>query len=464
MYEFKLPDLGEGIHEGEILQWYVKPGQIINEDDPLVEIETDKAAVTIPSPKGGKVLAVNGGVGDVIAVGKVLVQIDDGSTAAPDASKPVQAPPASSSPPERAASPAATAIAPASPPEVASTATAPQATTVPERRGPIPAAPATRRLARELNVDLRLVPPSGPGGRVTIEDVQRTAQGVGSVEPPSRSPAASILPATDEAEAEVAPVVAAIPGGATIPYLEIEVLPDFSQWGPVETEPVRSIRRKVARRMVTSMTLVPHVVHVDEADVTELDALRKAQKSRLADQPGGKLSLLPFIVRAVTRCLKEFPMFNASLDPHRELLVYKKYYNIGFAADTPRGLIVPVVKGADALSVLQISATISQLAQEARDGSLAVEHLRGGTFTITNVGAIGGTGMVATINYPEVAILGLPRAQPKPVVRNGQIVVRTMLPLTLCFDHRVCDGADAARFVNRLVHLLEDPQRLLLEA
>ncbi|MCP4592302.1 MAG: 2-oxo acid dehydrogenase subunit E2 [bacterium] len=315
------------------------------------------------------------------------------------------------------------------------------------------AAPATRRLARELNVDICMVPPTGPAGRVTHEDVQRFAEhGSSSDEPESAK--------EHERRAEAALASSA---ADAIPFLDIEPLPDFAQWGPVEKEPLRSIRRKVARKMVTSMILVPHVAHMDDADVTLLEEFRHKERERRSGQPGGRLTLLPFVIKAVTAGLRAAPAFNASLDPHLEEIVYKKYYNVGIAVDTGHGLVVPVIRETDRKSILQISTDIEQVAGKAREGGLAVADLRGGTFTITNVGPLGGTALIPTINYPEVAILGMGRVQDKPVVVDGEIVIRKILPLTLAFDHRIADGADAARFVTEMVRQLSDPNLLLLE-
>ncbi|MBE0565976.1 MAG: 2-oxo acid dehydrogenase subunit E2, partial [Krumholzibacteria bacterium] len=250
---------------------------------------------------------------------------------------------------------------------------------------------------------------------------------------------------------------------ATIPFLELEPLPDFSTEGPVEVEVLRSIRRKVARKMVTSMALVPHVAHMDEADVTDLDEFRRRERDRRKDGAGGNLTLLAFVMKAVTAGLRAAPAFNASLDPFREEIIYKRYYNIGFAADTGRGLIVPVVRGTDRKSIVQLADDIFDLATKARDGTLGAEHMRHGTFTITNIGPLGGTALMPTINYPEVAILAMGKVQEKPVVRDGRIVIRKMLPLTFAFDHRIADGADAARFVAELARQLSDPHLLLLE-
>jgi len=441
VYEFKLPDLGEGIHEGEILKWYVSQGEEVKEDESLVDVETDKAAVTIPSPKGGKVVVRNGAVGDTVYVGNVIAVIETNgeSTATADAEATAEA---------DAPAPAAPA---AEAPVAPDASTAPSAPATPTR-GPIPAAPATRRLARELGVDIGLVPPTGPGGRVTPEDVKHFAEGGA----PGAEPA--VLPAA-------APVTEyAAHAASAIPFLDIEPLPDFAQWGPVDKEPLRSIRRKVAHKMVTSMTLVPHVAHMDEADVTLLDDFRRREKKRRAGQAGGSLTMLAFVVKAVTAGLRAAPSFNASLDPFREEIVYKKYYNCGITVDTGKGLIVPVIKNTDRKSIIEIAADIEAVASRAREGKLDVSDLRGGTFTITNVGPLGGTALIPTINYPEVAILGMGRIQQKPVVVDGEIKIRNILPLTLAFDHRIADGADAARFVSELVRQLSDPNLLLLES
>ena len=446
MFEFILPDLGEGISEGEILKWYVEEGGQIKEDEPLVDVETDKAAVTIPSPSSGTIAAVKGKVGDIVNVGDVVVVIDDGSgdTAAaedtvaektfaqPDAPTPMTIP---------------EAVAPAAMPGV---------------RRPVPAAPATRRLARQLKVDINLVTPSGPGGRVTPEDVHRFADQGPTATAPAAAKETDHIPARQVTD-DTAFAEFAAHASATIPFLELEPLPDFTADGPVEVEKLRSIRRKVARKMVTSMALVPHVAHMDEADVTELDAFRVRERERRGDGAGGRLTLLSFVMKAVTAGLREAPAFNASLDPFKEEIIFKKYYNIGFAADTGRGLVVPVVNETDRKSIIQIADDIYAKAVAARDGQLPPENMRGGTFTITNIGPLGGTALMPTINYPEVAILAMGKVQEKPVVRDGEIVIRKMLPLTFAFDHRIADGADAARFVAELVRQLSDPNLLLLE-
>jgi pyruvate dehydrogenase E2 component (dihydrolipoamide acetyltransferase) len=446
MFQFKLPDLGEGIHEGEILKWHVAAGDSIKEDEPLVDVETDKAAVTIPSPKTGKVASLNGNIGDTITVGDVVAEFAlEGEKV--EAAPKVPAPPVAAPPPKAVVPPVA---APA--PRVPTPPVAPSLA-----RRPVPAAPATRRFARENDIDIRQVTATGPGGRVTLDDVKRYIAGVEKKVP------AVAEEAKPQVEERRAAAEFAAHAASAIPFLDIEPMPDFEQWGPVEREPLRSIRRKVAHRMVTSMILAPHVAHMDEADVTLLEEFRQREKQRRAGQAGGHLTLLAFIVKAVTSGLKAAPAFNASLDPFKEEIVYKKYYNIGIATDTGRGLIVPVIHNTDSKSILQIAATIEDLATRTREGKIEVAELHGGTFTITNVGPLGGTALIPAINYPEVAILGVGKVQEKPVVREGQIVIRKMLPLTLAFDHRVADGADAARFVSELVRHLSDPNLLLLE-
>jgi len=432
VFEFRLPDLGEGIHEGEIIKWHVQVGDLVNADDPLVDVETDKAAVTIPSPVGGRIVRLGGNVGETVTVGAVIAVIDETATearGAPEAGAP--------KPPVPEAVPG-----------------------MPAGRA-VPAAPATRRLARELGVDLSLVSPTGPGGRVTAEDVRRFAEGkLAPAAPPEpvRPPPPQPPVETGRAETE-----AAARPAAAIPYLDLAPLPDFAQWGPVDRQPLRSIRRKVAYKMVTSKILVPHVAHMDEADVTLLEEFRHRENDRRRGQPGAHLTLLAFVIKAVTAGLRATPAFNASLDPFKDEIIYKKYYNIGVAVDTGKGLMVPVIRDTDRKSIVAISAAIEDLAKRAREGTIDVSDLQGGTFTITNVGPLGGTALIPAVNYPEVAILGMGRVQEKPVVRDGQIVIRKMLPLTLSFDHRVADGADAARFVSEMVRELSDPNLLLLE-
>ncbi len=451
MFEFRLPDLGEGIHEGEVLKWHVQPGDVVVEDAPLVDIETDKAAVTIPSPKGGPVMSVAGEVGDIVETGQVICVIDAGGEAEVSVEATSRA--AEETPVGLPESEEDAVAAP-----VARTSMQPNSSIVGR---PVPAAPATRRLARELGLNINAIEGTGPGGRVMPADVKIVADGGA----PASLAKSAIVPTTKPVPSEDVAAVTRMAANAssTIPFLDLEPLPDFSKQGKVEIEPLRSIRRKVARKMVTSMVLVPHVAHMDDADVTELENFRLRMKEKRKGLPGGKLTLLSFVIRAITAGLRAAPAFNASLEPFKEEIIYKKYYNIGFAADTGHGLVVPVIKGTDVKSINEIAAEIEEKAGLAREGKLPIDDMQGGTFTITNVGPLGGTALIPTINYPEVAILGMGKVQEKPVVRDGEIVIRKILPLTLAFDHRVADGADAARFVNELVRNLSDPNLLLLD-
>lgn len=423
MFEFTLPDLGEGIHEGELVKWYVKEGDRISEDDPLCDIETDKAAVTIPSPRAGVVAKLNGEPGDMIVVNSVLLVIDESGTSKSSVE------PRSSHEPQNMKE---------------SSSNSPGEKTLGNKAI---AAPATRRVAREMKIDINLVNGSGPGGRVTREDLE--------LYPGSRTGKSAPEPESIEPEtAEGKQVQHKITG--TIPFYEAPALPDFEALGPVDKEPIRSLRKKTAVKTTTSMIEVPHVAHMEEVDVTELEALRK--KHNTSSDPETRLTLMAFIIRAAASLLRQHPAFNASVDPDKMQIIHKRFYHVGFAADTPRGLIVPVIKDADKKDVIQIAGDIKALAQKGRDGTITLTELSHGTFTITNVGVIGGTGVVPIINTPETAILGLGRVMKKPLVmENDDIVVRKVLPMTLSFDHRAADGAQAARFISRLKQMLEDP-------
>ena len=431
--QFTLPDLGEGLTEAEIVAVLVREGDVIREDAPLLEVETDKAQVEIPSPIGGRVEKIHVTPGQTVKVGTVLVTFSDNGAPVPAGAP---APPAAYTPRPRPT--AAAPAAPAAPSPVRETAPA---------GGPVAATPATRRLARELGVDLRAVRGSGPGGRILDADV-RAATGA---RPPAEArpqPAAR-----DAAPAGPAKPLAAI-------GLEPPPLPRFEQWGPVERAPLSHLRRTIAERMTLSATLIPHVTHFDRADITDLDAIitRNLEPARAR---GVTLTLTAFLLKAAALALRAHPQFNASLDPAAGELILKRYYHLGVAVATPRGLIVPVLRDLDGKPVLEIGRELGALAQRVRDGKATLEDLRGGTFTITNIGALGGTAAIPIINYPEVAILGVSRARQEAVVRQGQIVPRLMLPITLTFDHRVADGADGARFATEIVSLLEAPERLI---
>jgi len=447
--QFTLPDLGEGLTEAEIVAVLVREGDVIREDAPLLEVETDKAQVEIPSPIGGRVEKIHVTPGQTVKVGAVLVTFADNGTAA--ASGPAQ--PAASTPSARSAPNATPTRAPAAPAGQAAPA-APTRLPTPTAAtaGPVAATPATRRLARELGVDLRAVRGSGPGGRVLDTDVQAAAAGPRAAAPAPAEPRAG------------APAREATPPGPAKPLatigLEPPPLPRFEQWGPVERQPLSHLRRTIAERMTLSATLIPHVTHFDRADITDLDAIitRNLERARAR---GVTLTLTAFLLKAAALALRAHPQFNASLDPAAGEMILKGYYHLGVAVATPRGLIVPVLRNVDGKPVLEVGRELGALAQRVRDGKATLEDLRGSTFTITNIGALGGTAAIPIINYPEVAILGVSRARQEAVVRQGQIVPRLMLPLTLTFDHRVADGADGARFTSEIVSLLEAPERLV---
>jgi pyruvate dehydrogenase E2 component (dihydrolipoamide acetyltransferase) len=324
----------------------------------------------------------------------------------------------------------------------------------------VPATPSTRRLARELGVDLRRVAASGPGGRVTDEDVRAAAGGAAPRPVPAGQAGGGTRPVERAAEpapaAETPKPLARV--GVTPPPL-----PAFEQWGPVERQPLTHLRRTIAERMTQSATLVPHVTHFDRADITELDAII-ARNLEAARAKGVTLTLTAFLLKAAALALQRHPTFNASLDPAAGELIIKRYCHLGVAVATARGLIVPVLREVDRKPVLEIARELGALAQRVREGRATLDDLRGGTFTVTNMGALGGTAALPIINYPEVAILGVARGRLEPVVRQGEIVPRLLLPLTLTFDHRVADGADGARFAAEIVQLLEAPERLLWEA
>jgi len=425
--QFTLPDLGEGLTEAEIIAVLVREGDVIKEDVPLLEVETDKAQVEIPSPIGGRVEKVHVQPGQTVKVGAVLVTFSDDGPAT------------------RSAPTAAEATAPRGAPARPAAPTPPPAPAA----GPVAATPATRRVARELGVDLKTVRGSGPGGRVLDTDVRAAASG------PRAAPAATPPQAKPAAPAGPAKPLASV-------GLEAPPLPRFEQWGPVERAPLSHLRRTIAERMTLSATLIPHVTHFDRADITDLDAFisRNLEGARAK---GVTLTLTGFILKAAALALRGHPQFNASLDPGAGELILKRYYHVGVAVATDRGLIVPVLRDIDQKPVLEIARELAALAQRVREGKATLEDLRGGTFTITNIGALGGTAAIPIINYPEVAILAVARARLEPVVRQGQIVPRLLLPLTLTFDHRVADGADGARFATEIVSRLEAPERLLWE-
>jgi pyruvate dehydrogenase E2 component (dihydrolipoamide acetyltransferase) len=405
--QFRFPDVGEGITEGEVVRWLVKEGEEVKADQTLAEIETDKAIVEMPSPYSGTVLKLHFKEKDIVKVGDVLVTIGAKGEAVPEAG-------AEAGPPAAGVRPAAAQAAGVKGP-----------TSPAVRTGEILATPKVRKLAQAAGVDLSSVEGTGPGGRITEEDVR----------------AAKEKPAEKK--------------------LEIKVKSKYDFYGTLERIPLRGVRRATAKHMRESLDKAAHVTHCDEANAGGLVALREKMKAE-AEARGVKLTYLPFIVKALIEALKLHPTLNASLDDEEGEIIVKKYYNIGIAVDVPDGLIVPVVKMAEQKSVLDIAEEIQNLAKGAKERTLDLADLKGGTFSITNVGVIGGYAATPIINYPEVAILATMKIEDRARVENGAVFVRKTLPLCLSFDHRVNDGAEAARFTKDLIRFLEDPEKLPL--
>jgi len=448
-WEFKLPDIGEGVTEGEIVSWLIKPGEVVKEDQPMVEVMTDKATVTITAPKGGTVVETRGKPGEIVKVHSVMVvfELDGGAPSAVHATNGHNGHASSDD------GPAATAVgdikeslpglggaARPAPAVSGGGAAASGAVQGYFNEKPL-ATPATRKLARDMSIDLRRVPPSGPQGRVTRKDVE------GFVHPPAAAPG-------------TAPAHAPAPAPAHAP---IHIAPVHIAPGPVEERvPFAGLRRKIAQKMQQSKNTAAHFTFVEECDVTELKALRARLKAA-AEAQGVKLSFLPFIVKAVVAALKKHPILNTALDESTNELVYRKYFHIGIATATEGGLIVPVVKDADRKSILEIARDIDRLASDARAGKAKLEDLQGSTFTITSLGAQGGLFATPIINFPEVAILGVHQMKQKPVVKDGQIAIGEVMLLSLSFDHRIVDGHVGAAFAYDIIGYLEHPDRLFLE-
>jgi pyruvate dehydrogenase E2 component (dihydrolipoamide acetyltransferase) len=440
--EFKLPDLGENIASGDVVTVFVSAGDVVKPGQPLLEVETDKAVIEVPCPPGGRVASVLVKKGDTVKVGQTLVTLEPATGGA--AAAPVPAAPAPVAAPAAApAKPAAVApaAAPAPAPVVAKPAPAPAPAPIaasapePEPRGGTatavePAGPAVRRLARELGVDLGRVRGSGPGGRIVREDVVAAVRQASAAGP-------SLRPRADT--------------GAT----------ERDDWGPIRREQMSRMRKTIAANMVRSVQTIPHLTNFDDADVTELEHLRKASAAEYA-KSNLKLTALSFVIKAVSLSLRQHPSVNATIDPEKGEIVYKDYVNVGLAVDTPRGLVVPVLRNCDQLSIPQIAQAIADTAEKAKNAQYGLEDLKGGTFTISNLGAVGGAYSTPIINWPEVAILLLGRSRKMPVVHDDKIESRLMMPLSLSYDHRIIDGAMAARFLNEVIGYLESPGRLLL--
>ncbi len=471
-WEFKLPDIGEGVTEGEIVGWLIKAGDVVKEDQPMVEVMTDKATVTITAPRGGTVVETRGKVGEIVKVHGVMIVFDVGGGGDATSSASVSPGPAKNGSNGHAHDdgPAATAVGDIKETLPGMAAQAPAGAGAGGAGGGLQgyfrekplATPATRKLARDMNVDLRQVRPSGPQGRVTRTDVE-------AFRAPSASPASSSSSASSSAAAarpapEPGPA-ATPPMGADAPARAPVVIPPVHiAHGPAEERvPFAGMRRKISQKMAQSKHTAAHFTFVEECDVTALKALRARLKAP-AEAAGVKLSFLPFIVKATVAALKKHPMLNTALDESTNELVFRKYFHIGIATSTDAGLMVPVVKDADRKSLVDIARDIDRLAADARAGKAKLDDLQGSTFTITSLGSQGGLFATPIINFPEVAILGVHQMKQKPVVRDGQIVIGEVMLLSLSFDHRIVDGHIGAAFAYEIIGFLENPDRLLLEA
>ncbi len=423
-FEFKFPDVGEGITEGEIIKWKVKEGDVVKQDQVILEIETDKAIAEIPSPKAGKILKIFGKEGEHVKVGAVLVVIDDGSkgiaSQKQETKKPKDAGSVVGSLPEYEE------------PKVTQIAVAEKETQKEGKKAK--ALPSVRKLAEEKGVDISTITPTGMDGTVTKEDV---------------------LHSIGEVKVATSSVVETSSGVKIIKR-------DYDVYGYVEKIPLNGIRRTIASHLMDAAHKTVPVSHFDEVDVTHLFEIQQKEKEVLLKK-GIHLTFLPFVIKAVIAALKLHPYLNANMDDENEEIVLKKYYNIGFAVDTQNGLMVPVLKIADKKNIDDIAAEIEQLADAARRRIIDLGDMKGGTFTITNIGTIGGIFATPVMNYPEVAILLTGKIHEKPVAINGTVAIRKIMPLSLTFDHRVTDGAEAARFMNDLKSYLEDPDKLLME-
>jgi len=425
--QFKLPELGENITSGTIVKVLVSVGDSVKKDQPVLEMETDKAVVEVPSSVEGKVAEIHVKAGDKATVGQLILTLDGDASA----EAPAPAPEKKKAEPEKKA-------APPPPPAKEEPAPAPEQPAAATPSGaPVAAAPSVRKFAREIGIEIQQVPGSGEGGRITLEDVKAYAKRLNTGRQPA--PAA---------------------GAATPAYQ----FPDFAKWGPIERQGMNAIRTKTAQHMSLAWNTIPHVTQFDWADITDIEERRK-KLSKKAEKAGAKLTITAILIKIVAAALKNFPKFNATIDTTRGEIVLKKYYNIGVAVDTERGLLVPVVHQADQKNIIQIAVDLVQSAEKARAGKLSLEDMQGGTFTVTNLGGIGGTHFTPIVNFPEVAILGVGRARLEPSFsgKEGCCSPKLMLPLSLSYDHRLIDGADGARFLRWIVEAIEEPLLIPME-
>lgn len=457
--EFRLPELGENIKSGDLVKMLVSPGDVVNQDQPVMELETDKATIEVPSPISGKIKEVFVKDGDKLKVGQLIFTVDsDGAGAAakaPESAAPAarasQAASAAAAKPAPAAAAAPSKPARPEPESEAESEPEPEAETEPEPRvesrapvipfpqpaaqppggAPVPAAPSVRRVAREIGVDVNRVQGTGPGGRISADDVKRYAREI-------------------------------IRGGGAGAGIAAGPLPDFSRWGEIERKAMSQVRRKTAEHMAQAWANAPQVTQYDKADITALEQVRRQFADRVS-KAGGKLTVTAIALKVVASALRVFPQCAASIDMGANEVVYKKYCHIGVAVDTDRGLLVPVIRDVDRKNIIELSVELSAAAERARSRKLGLDEMEGGVFTITNLGGIGGTYFSPIVNYPEAAILGMSRSTTEAVYIDGQFQPRLMLPLSLSYDHRLIDGADAIRFLRWIAEALEQPFLLPLQ-
>jgi len=448
--DFVLPNLGDGVAQGDVLKVLVKLGDSIKVDQPVLELETDKATVEVPSTLAGVVKEIRVKAGDKVKPGQAVAVIDQGMAGAPpqaEAAAPAAAPAAAAPSAAAAVAPAA-APSPAPEPErpkapVVAFAAARQQAAAPQVAAAAvtsaPAAPSVRKLAREIGVDITEVPGTGPGGRISIDDVKEFARRVMNSFGSAGQGAAA---------AGAAPVA-------------LRALPDFSKWGETERKPMSGIRRKTAEHLSTAWNTIPHVTQFDKADITRLEQMRKTYRAEV-EKKGGNLTVTAVACKVLASALKVFPQFNASVDMAGAAIVYKQFISVGIAVDTDNGLLVPVVRDADRKNLTELSVEIQQLAEKARSRKLSIDDMSGGSMSISNLGGIGGTAFTPIVNWPEVAILGISRGVFEPVWNGTAFEPRQMLPLSLSYDHRLIDGADAIRFLRWVAEALENPFALAL--
>jgi pyruvate dehydrogenase E2 component (dihydrolipoamide acetyltransferase) len=448
--EVRLPEISENVESGDVIKVLVSVGDTVTVDQPLVELETEKAVLEVPAPHAGVIAELLVKAGDTIEIGQVILKIETDVAAAesfaptekspkedrasPAGDKPAPKRPAAAPKPavENASAPRTPSKAEPPPAAPSASASARERRSGKERRTAPPASPTLRRMARELGVDLDQVTGSGPGGRILKDDLTKYARGVVSGSKPSQ------------------------------PHSPASEVTENTKWGPVVREPMSKVRQVTARTMNEAWTNIPHVTQYDKVDITEMDEIRK-QYSKRIEQARGKLTMTAILLKVAASALKMFPQFNASIDMEQKEIIYKRHYNLGVAVDTDRGLLVPVIRAVDKKNITELSQELNVVATRARDKKLTPDEMDGGTFTISNLGGIGGTNFSPIVYPPQVAILGVARARVEPVFANDQFEPRLMLPICVSYDHRIIDGADGARFLRWIVQALEEPLLLALE-